>query len=170
VGAYLLGTSLPTDTDGGSPFVDLPLCESADDIGCVVSYASYSASEPPGDDALFGRTDQGPAVCTNPASLEGGSGDLSPYFTAAEGANLAPGIAVATPWVSVRGALTAECVETNGRQYLQVTLGGDPTDVRDRELRGGLPPTWGLHLVAANVAMGNLESLAASQAAAYAAS
>jgi hypothetical protein len=49
------------------------------------------------------------------------------------------------------------------RHVLEVTLLGDPTDERDRLLGGGLPATWGLHLADANLAMGNLEALAAAQ-------
>jgi hypothetical protein len=173
VSAFLLGTSLPAGEDDEpgttAAFESIPLCEAVDQIGCVVTYASYPASEPPADDALFGATQDPPGVaaCTNPAALGGGSATLTPYFTSAEGSALAPGATVDTPWVSVSGALTAECVLRNGRLVLEVTLLDDPTDVRDRELRGGLPANWGLHLADANLAMGDLEALAASQAAAY---
>jgi hypothetical protein len=175
VAAYLLGTTLPVpDAGEGEPFDGIPLCQAPDDIGCVVSYVSYAASEPPGADALFGLTqDAGTvAACTNPAALSGpaaldGANALVPYFSAEEGAALAPNTAVTTPWVSVTGVLTGVCEMRGDRHVLEVTLLGDPTDERDRLLGGGLPATWGLHLADANLAMGNLEALAAAQAASY---
>jgi hypothetical protein len=172
VSAYLLGTSfaVPEGEVVGGDLQEIPLCETDDQTGCVVTYASYPASLPPPDDALFGAVDtEGQvAACTNPAALGGGPATLTPYFTAAESAGvLSDGITIETPWVGLRGVLTGECVERNGYRVLEVTVDGDPTDQRDRVLSGGLPPNWGLHLADVNLAMGDVVALAASQAEAY---
>jgi hypothetical protein len=41
---------------------------------------------------------------------------------------------------------------------------------RSDDIGGDLTPEWGMHLVDANVAMGNIEDLVATQAEAYASS
>jgi hypothetical protein len=43
----------------------------------------------------------------------------------------------------------------------------NPSDPRIDDIGGDLTPEWGLHLVDANVAMGDLVRLAAAQARAY---
>jgi hypothetical protein len=173
VAAYLLGTSfaVPEGAVVGGDLREIPLCETDAQTGCVVTYASYPASLPPPDDALFGAVDtEGQvAACTNPAALAGGPATLTPYFTAEESVGvLDDGITVDTPWVGLRGVLTGECVERNGYDILEVTVDDDPTDERDRVLSGGLPPNWGLHLADVNLAMGDVVALAASQAEAFA--
>jgi hypothetical protein len=47
---------------------------------------------------------------------------------------------------------------------------GDPADPRTDDIGGDLTPEPGMHLVDANVAMGNIEALVATQAEAYASS
>jgi hypothetical protein len=177
VAAYLLGTDLavPQGEDVGGTFDNMPLCRADDQTGCVVAYASFPASLPPTADSLFGAVEQNGegeelvAACTNPAALGGGSGDLLAYFTTTETlANLEDLPPVDTDWVGLRDSLTAECQVRNGFSVLEVTVNGDPTDTRDQNLSGGLGPNWGLHLADANLAMGNLVALAASQAEAYA--
>jgi hypothetical protein len=175
VAAYLLGTTLPVPEgeDVGGAFANLPLCRAEDQTGCVVTYASFPASSPPGDDALFGVVEDPEfegmvAACTNPGALAGGSADLLPYFTTTESQEAAPNLPpVDTDWVGLRGYLTGECQVRNGHSIFEVTVAGDPADTRDRNLGGGLPQNWGLHLADPNLAMGNLEALAASQAAAW---
>jgi hypothetical protein len=61
----------------------------------------------------------------------------------------------------------AECAETNGFNYLSLTLHGDPDDARVDDIGGDLTPEWGMHLVDANVAMGNLVRIAKRQAKAH---
>jgi hypothetical protein len=177
VAAYLLGTDLavPEGEDVGGAFDEIPLCRDADQTGCVVAYASFPASLPPGEDSLFGKVDDPDAApgtvsaCTNPGALSGGPAPLVPYFTAEESTQALQDLpAVDTPWVSLRDSLTGECVVRDGHHVLEVTVNGDPTDTRDRNLSGGLPANWGLHLADVNLAMGNLVALAERQAAAHA--
>jgi hypothetical protein len=63
--------------------------------------------------------------------------------------------------------LEAECREDNGFSYLAITVNGDSNDARIDDIGGDLSPDWGLHLVDANVAMGDLVMVAASQSEAY---
>src|SRR5712692_779220 len=73
ISAFLLGTSLPVPKgkDVGGAFQHLPLCHSAKQTGCVITYASFRSTIPPPENSRFGRA-QGEnmqAACTNPATL-----------------------------------------------------------------------------------------------------
>jgi hypothetical protein len=48
-----------------------------------------------------------------------------------------------------------------------VTVHGNPADPRADNITGDLTPQWGLHLVDANVAMGNLIAIVRQQAATW---
>ena len=66
------------------------------------------------------------------------------------------------------GLYTAHCESSGGANWLQVdttNLAGDQRPVVS--LSQTLGPTWGLHLVDVNIAMGNLVDLVRQQAAAY---
>jgi hypothetical protein len=63
--------------------------------------------------------------------------------------------------------MDAECVTAGDLTYLALTVNGDPADPRTDDIEGDLPGGWGLHIVDANIAMGDIESLVASQAEAY---
>jgi hypothetical protein len=172
VSAVLLGLSVPEDpADGG--FANVPPCRSETQVGCHVSWASYRSTAPPGPGGLFGRpTDSGGrSTCTNPADLSGEAGrvPLTPYFTAERspgGAGwLADGSAPGAPWVALPGLVEAECVERDGYHYLEITVVPDAS--RAPDVPGDLPGGWGLHLVDANLAMGELVNLVAAQSAAW---
>ena len=181
VSAMLLGTSLqvPVDADVGGDFANVPLCRSRKQVGCAISYASFRASAPPPANSFFGGSRRAgwKAACTNPAALAGGSGTLHPYFPT-DGPSLpvlapAPpptwvtGVDVATPFVTLPRFVEGECAERGGFTYLAITVHGDPADPRIDDSAGDLTPEWGLHLVDANVAMGDLLSVAHSQARAF---
>ena len=172
VSALLLGLSVPeAPADGG--FANVPPCRSETQIGCYVAWATYRSTAPPGTDGLFGRpTDSGGrSTCTNPADLSGEEGrvPLTPYFTAGQSPGgvgwLADGSAPEAPWVALPGLVEAECVERNGFHYLEVTV--IPDAVRVPDVPGDLPGGWGLHLVDANLAMGEIVNLVAAQSAAW---
>jgi hypothetical protein len=180
VSAMLLGATVTTATgrDSGGSFPTIPLCRSASQTGCVVTFASFRETAPPPANTLFGRaTEPGQtAACTNPAALGGGSGALHSYHSAAGttivgGRPAAPwvegGSAIETPFVSTPGLLTAECATNENATYLQVTVHGDPSDPRADNIGGDLTPQWGLHLVDVNIAMGNLVDLVRQQGAGW---
>jgi hypothetical protein len=169
VSALLLGSSVavPEGQQVGDTFEDIPLCTAPDQTGCVVTYASYSSEEGPGSEGIFGQPREGDGVsgCTNPVALDGGSGVSTPYFVATD-VELPPG--VDTPYVTYPDFITLECVEADDHRFLEVTVDADPADARTDEIPGGFLPGWGLHVVDANVAMGDLVSLVQQQADAFA--
>lgn len=186
VSALLLGTSLPVPKgkDVGGAFKNMPLCHSASQTGCVIAYASFRSNVPPPANSRFGKV-QNPdmvAACTNPAALGGGSGELHAYLSSAGrsfGAAdeprswVTPAQPIATPFVSVPGLLTAECVSNEKGSYLAVTVHGDPTDPRtddivgDVVVGGKVQADWGFHLIDVNLAMGNLVEIVGRQSKSY---
>ena len=75
---------------------------------------------------------------------------------------------ITTPWVVYPDLVEVECVSDGDYTYLSLVVHGDPADPRTDDIGGDLSPDWGMHLVDANVAMGNIEDLVAAQAEAYA--
>ena len=80
---------------------------------------------------------------------------------------------VSTPFVSVPGLLTAECVSNDSGTFLSVHVNADPNDPRADDIVGDVlvnnqvQKDWGLHLIDVNLAMGNLVELVREQAKAY---
>jgi hypothetical protein len=189
VSAILLGTTIavPKGKDVGGSFQHVPLCRSASQTGCVITFASFRSTLLPPNNTLFGRVPDPAmeAACTNPAALGGGSGELHAYLdakgrtitsTAPPKVWVTPEQPIDTPWVSVPGLLTAKCSSNeNASGFLEVTVHGNPSDPRVDDIVGdlGTPPNvlanWGLHLVDVNIAMGNLVDIVAQEAKAYAA-
>lgn len=185
VSAVLLGwaVAVPEGEVAGGDFQNVPLCEAEDQTGCVVSYASFRSTAPPPDNSLFGRPmdGEGAAACVNPASPAGGSGTLHPYFmveqpegtllggtTGAQPfADEARSEEITTPFVTYPDFVEAECVTERGFTYLSLTINADPADPRTDDIGGDLTPQWGMHLIDANVAMGDLLELVKTQAEAY---
>ncbi|MBC9033475.1 DUF3089 domain-containing protein [Sphingomonas sp. JC676] len=185
ISAMLIGSSVPVPIgkDVGGVFQSTPLCRSAQQTGCVVTYASFRADSPPPPDTRFGKGDR-PGVeagCTNPAALGGGKAVTAPYLAAA-GTILGGGDAprwtadtapVTTPFVRPPGLLSAQCVNANGFNYFAVTVNADPADPRADQIGGDVKigdvvlKQWGLHLIDMNLAQGDLVALAASQAKAW---
>jgi pimeloyl-ACP methyl ester carboxylesterase len=180
VSAILLGAAplVAKGSDVGGSFQSVRLCRSASQTGCLIAYSTFRSTTPPPQNSLFGIAPSADleVVCTNPAALGGGSGELHAYM-ASSGATLggtgrgidwvAGGPTVATPWVSVPGLLTAQCARNEFATYLEMTVHGDPNDPRIDNVNGDLTPQWGLHLVDANVAMGNLIDVVRQQSQAY---
>ena len=185
--AILLGTTImvPKGKDVGGSFQHVPLCRSASQLGCVITYASFRSTVPPPANTLFGRVPDAnmAAACTNPAALAGGSGQLHAYLdrtgktitsNAAPKPWVTPEQPIETPFVSVPGLLTAKCASNdNASGYLEVTVNGDPSDPRVDDITGdiGNPPNvlanWGLHLIDVNLAMGNLLDIVGQETKAY---
>jgi hypothetical protein len=187
VSAILMGTtvSVPKGKDVGGTFKQTPLCKSPSQTGCVITFASFRSTIPPGANTLFGKvTDPGlEAACTNPANLAGGSGVLKAYLST-EGRNITgaprvrlwvtPETKIETPFVAVPGLLTAECASNENANYLKITVNGVAEDPRTDDIGGDLgtgpiAAQWGLHLIDVNLAMGNLVDIVAQQSKAYAA-
>jgi MFS family permease len=184
VSAILAGTSLPVPKgkDVGGAFQHVPVCHSATQTGCVIAFASFRSTIPPPANSRFGRVSgEGMmAACANPASLGGGSGDLHAYLSSS-GRSIVGSAAEPKPWVnppkpidtpfvSVPGLLTAQCVANDKGSYLEITVHGNPADPRvddisgDVMANGQVNASWGLHLIDVNATMGNLIDVVATQA------
>ena len=187
VSAMLLGSSVavPKGKDVGGAFRSMRLCRRADQVGCIISFASFRATLPPSPRTLFGRVrgEEMEAACTNPAALGGGSAPLHAYLTGA-GALIAggpdqslrwttAGTPVTTPFVSVPHLLTAQCVSDERGSRLDVTVHADSADPRADDIGGDIGPgtpaqaQWGLHLIDVNLVMGDLLTVVRRQSAAY---
>jgi hypothetical protein len=177
VSAMLLGSNVavPKGKDVGGAFKHMPLCKTDRQTGCIVTYVSFRSTIPPPPESRFGRVQDAAmeAACTNPARLGGGSVALYSYLSTGTHAWVTGGAAINTPFVTVPGLLTAQCVSDEKGSYLEVTVHGDARDPRADDIpgdvmTGGKPnPSWGLHLIDVHAAMGDLVGLAGKQAAAY---
>jgi Protein of unknown function (DUF3089) len=186
VSAILMGTSLPVpaDDDIGGAFKHIPVCRSNDQTGCVIAFSSFRVQSPPPAGSLFVQTPAGMrSACANPAALAGGAGTLDAYLST----NIAtvigdvgphrawtrPSRPIATPFVRVPGLLSAECVADAHGAYLAVTThpapgGGRVNDIAgDVIIDGKARPEWGLHLIDANLAIGNLIAIVGEETRAY---
>ena len=188
VSAILLGATLavPRGKDIGGSYQNIPLCHSASQTSCVVTYVSFRSTIPPPANTRFGKvTDPNMiAACTNPVALGGGSGVLHAYLST-DGRTIvgrtapkpwvSPEHPIDTPWVSVPGLLTAQCKSNENATYLELTVHGNPADARTDDIIGDLGTAdriqadWGLHLVDFNIAMGNLVDIVGEQAKTWAA-
>jgi hypothetical protein len=186
VSALILGATLAVakGKDTGGIFKSMPLCHSATQTGCVINFSSFRSTVPPPAATLFGKTGDAATSgsCTNPAALAGGSAALRAYLdttgqTITSKIQVAPwaeGKTVDTPFVSVPGLLTANCVTKDDTTYLEITVHGDPADPRVDDITGDIGrPTaplaqWGLHLIDVNLTMGDLLNVVGQQAKAYA--
>lgn len=186
VSAMLMGVTIevPKGRDVGGSFKSVPLCHTASETGCLVTFSTYRSTVPPPANALFGHvtTDGMVAACSNPAALAGGSGALHAYLDAKGRTITTPtpvkpwvstGAAVETPWVSVPGLLTSECKTNEHATYLEIAVHGNPADPRVDDIIGDLGAgqqvlaNWGLHLVDVNLAMGNLVEIVSAQSKAF---
>jgi len=179
VSAILLGGNVLVEkgTTSGGDFRHIAACTSATDVGCVMAFSTFDGPVLP--DALFGRASDAArfdVLCTNPAALGGGAAPLDTIFPTAP---FAPGTIIGiattlvgvqlplspptTPWFEVRGGYTGQCSSADDAHVLQIApVDGAPV------LKAVPDATWGLHLVDANIALGNLVSVVGSQIAAYA--
>lgn len=187
VSAIIVGTSVnvPEGDELGETYKNIPLCRSAQQIGCIITFSSYRDRLPPSPEGHFGRI-RGDSIpgCTNPAALAGGKGELASYFSTVGEISLrvgkykpwtTPTRRVQTPFVSVPGMIFAECVRKNGFSYLQISVVGNPDDARADDIVGDywfeneIVPAFGLHLIDMNLTMGNLVEIVGEQARIYAA-
>jgi hypothetical protein len=166
VSAILLGRSTTAADVGG-----IPPCKAADQIGCVIAYVSYADAAPPGPDGLFGRPDAHGTRpwCVNPTDLTGhGAADVivPSQISLIGGADL--GLDVDTRYIVLPDAVDAGCAETDGHTYLGVrpANGWNPDEIAGL-FTERLGHAWGLHLLDANLPMGQLLDIVATQAVAY---
>ncbi|MBI1362048.1 MAG: DUF3089 domain-containing protein [Alphaproteobacteria bacterium] len=176
VSAIIMGTAfqIPPGKDVGGSFKSIPVCRTDNQFGCVVTFSSFRDTVPPGERALFGGTRPGTAsACTNPAAMTGGVAKSPKAYFSTGTKEWVPGKKIDTPFVMTPGLITTECVSKDGHTYLQVHINDNPGDVRTRDpltdvVTNGEPdPNWGLHLIDANLGIGDLVDLVGRQSEAY---
>lgn len=174
VSAIIMGApmSVAEGKDTGGDVGTLRLCASSTQLGCVINYSSFRETSPPPDNAFFARAHgDAPgmeAVCVNPANLPGEWGEAKAYFGPSSILPNQPafpwlkGKTIDTPFVMVPGLITAECVRAGKFHYLAIRLHpkeGSPraNDIPGDIVFGGVTlKDWGLHLIDADLFMGNL--------------
>jgi hypothetical protein len=165
VSAIIMGTSVqvPKNADVGGSFKSIPVCKSASQTGCVISFSSFRDNVPPSATAGFGISrGETEAICTNPGNLSGGK-TTNPkiYWTTGEKVWVKDK-KITTPFVMTPGLTTTECVREGNHHYLKVHFNADPNDIRiddpgsDVMAQGKPDPNWGLHLNDANIGMGDI--------------
>lgn len=177
VSAIVMGSTVqvPKGADVGGTFKSIPVCKTAGQTGCVISFSSFRDNVPPSETAGFGLgRGETEAVCTNPAALGGGKAtNPKAYWSTADKA-WAKGKKIDTPFVMTPGLTTTECVREGNHHYLKVHFNANAADARiddpatDVMAQGKPDPNWGLHLNDANIAMGDLVDVLGKQAAAWA--
>jgi hypothetical protein len=174
ISAVLLGGNVlvKKGSDVGGDFKHVPACRSRSQAGCVIAFSTYG--ETPPADAIFGRTSEpgDEVLCTNPAALGGGSAKITPIQpsepfapgTTIAGAISAVGVPqpkVSTAWGASPNAYRAHCSSGADNALIISPLRGAPV------FHPSPTPSWGLHLVDANIALGNLVGLVRHQAAVW---
>jgi hypothetical protein len=173
--AILMGGNVlvKSGSDVGGTFQHIPACHSEAQLSCVIAFSTFD--QPPPANSLFGRTTatDDEVLCVNPAKLTGAA-TLDPIFPSAP---FAPGTLIAagiqllgitqphpgTVWSSEPGAYSATCSNTGGADTLQIApLDGAQTPTPSPD------PTWGLHLIDANIALGDLLTIVHQQSLTYA--
>jgi hypothetical protein len=186
VSAVLLGGAVrvPEGEIVGGSFRNVPACTSADEVGCVISFASYPSSSPPEDGAIFGRVGGGPtpdegdptdrALCVDPVALAGGNG-LADAVVPTRGrligaGDLAESARIDTTYMVLPEILEAGCEDRGAYTYFSVgpaSADDTRTAALDGLLAETLGDTWGLHLQDAVLAMGDILEVTARQAEAF---
>jgi hypothetical protein len=176
VSAILLGGNVLVKRGKGigGDFKHIPACRKATQLGCVVAFSTFD--QPPPSNSIFGRTnvagDQ--VLCTNPAALAGGSGIVDPIFPSrpfVPGSTISAGIKLLgltqptphTVWLREPNSYKARCSTAGGASVLEIS------SLHGAQVAHPSPdPTWGLHLLDANIALGNLIAVVHSEAGAFA--
>jgi hypothetical protein len=174
ISAVLLGGNVVVKQgqDTGGDFKKIPACRSRTQAGCVIAFSTFN--ETPPSAAIFGRIGAPgkEVLCTNPAALGGGSAKLTPIEPRAPFAPGTIGSAVAilgvpapkvsTAWRACPGSYRGTCSSAGGADVLRISSIGDAPVFKPSP-----SPEWGLHLVDANIALGQLVNVVRSQGAAW---
>jgi hypothetical protein len=177
--ALLIGyaVEVPEGRVVGGSLQRTPLCTSAGQTGCVITYMSFRAASPPPPGSLLGRALRPgmTAGCTNPAALGGGSAPLDSIWFARTSQFGGPVITWSSTgpppatFLHSRGLISGECRHDGQAGWLAITVNADPNDARTDVIPGDiyfgpqLIPGWGLHLGDTSYTMGDLLHVVAAQ-------
>jgi pimeloyl-ACP methyl ester carboxylesterase len=175
ISGLLLGgnVTVKKGKDVGGDFKKIPACRARSQTGCVVAFSTFNAVPPEG--SFFGRTSEPglEVLCTNPAALGGGSASITPIQPSAPfapsttiGAAVSvlgvPEPPVSTAWRAFPGSYRARCSSAGGADVLSISSVGQAPVFAPSPT-----PEWGLHLVDANIALGQQVGLVRKQAAVW---
>ncbi len=176
VSAVLLGgdVAVRKRSDRGGTFRHVPTCSRATQLACVIAFSTFNQTPPAS--SIFGRGASRIAgflglpaggkletACTNPAAL--GSNRRAPLTSVVPTEPFAPGTLIAagisllelqwpaasTTFIQSGGAFTGRCSRAGGAHVLRIASApGTPVP------KPSPSPDWGLHLVDANIAQGDL--------------
>ena len=167
--------NVPKGERVGGSFKDIPICKSADERACVVTYSSYPANMPP--NATFGLAVGGipegrEAPCTNPAGLaEGKVASAGAYFLASptgtfigSSIDFKSDLKVNTPFAVYKSMYGLECKKSDtGQPYLAVSVEQASSAARKDPIiydsMGLAVALIGLHLFDYNLATADLAAL-----------
>lgn len=179
VGAIAPGANIavPIGESVGGLFDEVPACTEVGQVGCVTAFSTYN--DVPGPTAPFSRVDTGywiypeprfsadefEVMCTNPAVLDGGSGDLEPLvnFDYLVGV---PANETAAPWRGQPDYYRAECMRQDGSHWLNLSKVGLEGDTRP-DLGAAVADGSNYHVPEVNLAEGNLLEIARLQTEGY---
>ncbi|QNM82308.1 DUF3089 domain-containing protein [Sphingomonas sabuli] len=165
-------TLVPQGRTVGGTFQSTPICTTASQRGCVMSWVSFRDGNPPPDAAMFGwSAAPGMTVaCTNPASP--GSTVWQPLdsYWYTRSTYPVPGGPIAwssegpppTAYVRAEGLTSGKCVTNGRRGYLSLRTATVPGSKRTSRIGGEVGiggmflPGWGMHLADMSVAQGDL--------------
>ena len=187
VSAILLGTTLavPRGKDVGGAFQHVPLCRSASQTGCVITYASFRSTVPPPADTLFGKvpvTKHGRRVHESRGAWrwQRRAARVSVDATAAPSSRTTPPEAVGDARAADRHAVGQRSRPADGAMRVQRERDLSRGDRARRSVRpsngrhhrrhqpdGQVLANWGLHLIDVNLALGNLVDIVGQQAKAW---
>ena len=92
------------------------------------------------------------------------AGPLMPFFRSAT--SQSSEVRLETPWVTFPGLYTAQCQQSGGASWLQVTAAPAPGDPRPT-VSATLGPRWGYHLDDVNLVLGDLVTDVGHEEASY---
>ena len=163
---------VPQGKRAGGTFKSTPICASAEESGCVMSWVSFRENNVPPAGAIFGVAPQpGMTVaCTNPARPGSTRWESLDSYWNAQWSLPVPGGPIrwstegqpSTQFVRTEGLVSGRCVNDGPRGYLSIRVNSVPNDKRtDRVygevgLLGMFIPGWGMHLADVAAAKGDL--------------
>ena len=156
----------------GGTFKSTPVCASASETGCSMSWVSFRENNVPPAGAIFGIASQpGMTVaCTNPARVGSNRWESLDSYWNARWALPVPGGPIrwstegqpSTQFVRTEDLVSARCVNEGQRGYLSIRVNADPRDKRTDRVYGEVGmlgmfiPGWGMHLADMAAPQGDL--------------
>ncbi|MBC7993741.1 MAG: hypothetical protein H7Z15_10910 [Rhizobacter sp.] len=139
-----------------------PLCRSASQTGCAISYVSFRANTPPPEKSLF--------VAAQPKVWFSKRADVSSATGKGSAKWQTLVASVETPFFAVPGLVSTQCVSDTNGSYLAAKVHPDnrSDDIGGDMVAGGmLIDNWGLRLIDVSLGLGDIVDVVGQQAKAY---